>query len=36
VLLAEMSLSDAEALAVVALGDESGDGIAAIRCTRVA
>jgi len=36
VLVAEMSLSDAEALAVVALGDESGDGIAAIRCTRVA
>jgi putative Mg2+ transporter-C (MgtC) family protein len=36
VLVAELSLSDAEALAVVALGEDSGDGIAAVRCTRVA
>ena len=35
VLVAELSLSDAEALAVVALGEE-GNGIAAVRCTRVA
>ena len=36
VLVAELSLSDAEALAVVALGEDPGDGIAAVRCTRVA
>src|SRR5437870_5372256 len=32
----ELRLSDAEALAVVALGEDPGDGIAAVRCTRVA
>jgi hypothetical protein len=36
VLVAELSLCDAEALAVVALGEDPGDGIAAVRCTRVA
>ena len=35
-LVAELSLSDAEALAVLALGDQPGDGIASVRCTRVA
>ena len=35
VLVAELTLSDAEALTVVALGEEPGDGIAAVRCTRV-
>ena len=35
VLVAELSLSDAEALTVVALGEEPGEGIAAVRCTRV-
>jgi uncharacterized membrane protein YhiD involved in acid resistance len=35
-LVAELSLSDAEALTVVALGEESGDRIAAVRCIRVA
>ena len=35
VLVAELSLSDAEALTVVSLGEEPGDGIAAVRCTRV-
>src|SRR5436190_1120520 len=35
VLVAELILSDAEALTVVALGEEPGDGIAAVRCTRV-
>jgi hypothetical protein len=34
VLVAELSLSDAEALTVVALGEEAGDGIAAVHCTR--
>jgi len=36
VLVAELSLSDAEALAVAALGEDPGDGIAAVRWTRVA
>ena len=36
VLVAELSLSDAAALSIVALGEESADGIAAVRCTRVA
>ena len=35
VLVAELILSDAEALTVVALCEEPGDGIAAVRCTRV-
>jgi len=35
VLVAELSLSDAGALSIVALGEESADGIAAVRCTRV-
>ena len=35
-LVAELSLSDAEALAVLALGDQPADGIASVRCTRVA
>jgi uncharacterized membrane protein YhiD involved in acid resistance len=35
-LVAELSLSDAEALTVVALGEESGDRIAAVRRIRVA
>ena len=34
VLVAELSLSDAEAIAVVALAKDPGEGIAAIRCTR--
>jgi hypothetical protein len=36
VLVAELRLSDAEALGVVALGEDPGDGIATVRCTRVA
>jgi len=36
VLVGELSLSDAEALGAVALGEHPGDGIAAVRCTRVA
>ena len=36
VLVAELNLSDTDALAVVALGEESRDGIVAVRCTRVA
>jgi len=36
VLVAELRLSDAEALGVVALGDEPEDGITNVRCTRVA
>jgi putative Mg2+ transporter-C (MgtC) family protein len=36
VLVAELSLSDADALGVVALGEDPGDGIASVRCTRVA
>ena len=35
-LVAELILSDAEALAVLALGEQPGDGIASVRCTRVA
>ena len=35
-LVAELTLSDAEALAVLALGDQPGDGIASVRCTRIA
>jgi len=36
VLVAELRLSDAEALRVVALGEDPGDGIVTVRCTRVA
>ena len=36
VVVAELSLSDAEALAVLALGDQPGDEIASVRCSRVA